>query len=312
MHILNPYEDAFNRQWFKGDIHIHSDLSDGRATLSGIRERLRECGFDFAALADHDRYSSPDEQEFPMLIGNSEMRSAEGGDVLTLFAESQFESEMSVQDLIDQTRSENGLPILAHPKIGEFGTKKHHWAYQCHELIGKYHGYAGMEIYTHNLGSGFQTAIDRLDAVWIASCRDANEPVDIWGLAASDAHDLERITSNVGILVSAAECTAAPLHSAIQKGAFYSLAGSRARFTDISVDGNRLNITAENTKMIRLKGCPQAEYTGDRTTLAVKWAGEKESMSCEYEINGTEGFVRAEAADRDGNFIYANPIRIIA
>ncbi len=312
MKMINPYNKGFfEKQWFKGDLHIHSDRSDGRASVPQIMQRLRECGFDFAAIADHDRYSPPDEQESPILIGNSEMRGAEGGDVLTLFAEVNNAPGASVQDLIDQTRVNDGLPVLAHPKIGEFGTTKYHWAYPCHELIGKYHGYVGMEVYTHNVGSGFQTAIDRFDAVWIAHCRQSQEPLSIWGLATSDAHDLDRITPNVGILVSAEECTVPALQIAIQQGRFYSLAGSKARFTDICVEGNLLHIKAENAKMVRIRGFrPKSKNMGDRTNLAVEWYGEEDNVSCEYEITGEEGFLRAEASDRNGNFIYANPIQI--
>ncbi len=311
MRVFNPYENAFSRHWFKGDLHLHSDRSDGRASVPQILDRLRACGFDFAALSDHECYGPTDERTSPILIGNSEMRSAEGGDVLTLFAEvSNDPGGAGVQDLIDRTRANGGLAVLAHPKIGEFGTTKHHWAYPCHALIGNYHGYAGLEVYTHNVGSGFQTAIDRLDAVWIAGCRDANESMAIWGLAGSDAHDLNCITPDVGILVSATECSASALRAAIQQGSFYSLAGSCARFTDISVTGNRLRVEAENAKMIRIKGGPLSSNPGDRTTHAVAWAGDSESVLCEYEIRGSEGFVRAEASDRHGGLIFANPIRL--
>ena len=64
--------------------------------------------------------------------------------------------------------------------------------------------------------------------------------------------------------------------------------------------------------MIRIKGGPQSSNPGDRTTHAVAWGGDRESLSCEYEIRGSEGFVRVEASDRLGDFIYANPIRIMA
>ena len=87
MKIINPYEGSFDLPWFKGDLHIHSNLSDGRATRQEIQSRLLECGFDFTALADHDRYFPTREDLRPLFIGNSEMRSREGGDILTLFAE---------------------------------------------------------------------------------------------------------------------------------------------------------------------------------------------------------------------------------
>ena len=312
MTIHNPYEDAFALSWFKGDLHIHSDASDGRASLAQIRERLRECEFDFAALADHDRFCPPDENGLPVLIGNSEMRSAEGGDVLTLFAEVPCVPGQSVQDIIDRTRNAGGLPVFAHPRIGEFETRKYHWSYPSNKLIDAYHDYLGMEVYTHNIGSGFQTAIDRLDALWIARCRASPQPVGIWGFATSDAHDLNRIKPNVGILVAVENVSEAALRHAIEHGRFYSLADSKARFTEIRVKDGVLRVAARNARMLRLYGCPRQEGAGERRLLGITWAVDQNNVAITYKLKGTEGFVRAEAADRDGNFIYANPLRIVA
>lgn len=311
MRILNPYHNAFSLPWFKGDLHIHSDASDGRATQPQLLERLRECGFDFAAFADHDRCHPPDDNGCPVLIGNSEMRGTEGGDVLTLFANIPYDPQSGVQALIDRTRKAGGLPVLAHPRIGEFGTTKHHWAYPSHQLIGTYRDYLGMEIYTHNVGSGFQTAIDRLDAVWIARCKASREPVGVWGFATSDTHSLERISPNVGIMVAAEACSGNSLRAAIEKGRFYSLADSEARFTQITVNDGVFHGSATNARMLRLHGCPQADISGDRTILSIAWSDGKENATINYAIKGTEGFLRFEAVDRNGNFIYANPLQFM-
>ena len=310
MKIINPYEGAFSLPWFKGDLHIHSKASDGRASLSEIKKRLRECGFDFGALADHDRYSPADETGRPLLFGNSELRGEEGGDVLALFTEVSPDPKAGVQDIIDGTLQAGGFPILAHPRIGEFGTTKHHWAYPSHQLIGKYRGFRGVEIYTHNVGSGFQTAIDRLDALWISRCSDSGQPVGVWGFATSDAHDLHRISPHVGILAAAKQRDSASLRKAIEAGRFYSLAGSIARFTDLSIRDGVLRVSAENACMLRLFGRQQKEARGDRRQLAIAWGARGHALSLEYAITGTEGFLRAEAADGHGHFIYANPVQI--
>ncbi len=310
MQLINPYEEAFSLSWFKGDLHTHSTESDGHASPAQVLARLLECGFDFAALADHNRFSPSDDESRPVMIGNSESSSA-GGEVLTLFADVTPGPDEDVQSLIDRTRQSGGLPVLTHPRIGEFGTVKDHRSYPSHKLIGTYRDYAGMEIYTHNIGSGFQTAIDRLDALWISRCNVSRKPVSVWGFATSDAHTPERISPNVGILTAAEHCTGASLRRAIEKGRFYCLADSVARFAEIAVEGTILRITAVNARMLRLHGCQQAELPGERTVLAVAWAEERDTAAIEYEINGTEGFIRAEAADPNGNFIYANPIQVV-
>ncbi len=311
MKILSPYENTFRRPWFKGDLHIHSDASDGHASWPRIRERLLECGFSFAALADHDRYSPPDADSELVRIGNSEMRSVEGGEVLTLFAEVQADPRAGVQDLIDRTRQAGGMPVLAHPRIGEFGLTKHHVSYPDHALIGTYRHYRGIEVYTHNVGSGFQTAIERLDSLWLARCSAADDPIAVWGFAASDAHDLTAIKPDVGILVAAENRDPVSLRTAIEAGRFYALADSAARFTAISVSGATLRVSAEKAKLLRLYGGPQRGIPGDRRLLAVAWADAGEFVTLDYTVRGTEGFVRAEAADRNGAFIYANPLRIL-
>lgn len=312
MQIINPYENAFASYWFKGDLHIHSNVSDGRSSPAEVRSRLLECGFDFASLADHDSYRPSDDAGNPVMVGNSEMRSREGGDVLTLFAGVPHGSRAGVQTLIDITRRENGLPVLAHPRIGEFGISKHHWGYPSHQLIGAYRGYIGIEIYTHNVGSGFQTAVDRLDALWIAGCATSPEdPIGVWGFAASDAHELEHITPDVGILAAARKCDLASLRAAIEAGGFYSLAGSTARFREISTEKGVVRVVAEAAKMVRLYGCQQKGVSGDRRLLAVGWDDGKEEVKLSYPLAGTEGFVRIEAFDRAGGAVYANPIRVL-
>ncbi len=312
MRIINPYELSFSLPWFKGDLHIHSNLSDGRASVERILERLRECGFDFAALADHNHYASSSEHSQPLLIGNSEMCGSEGGDVLTLFAAAPRDPKIGVQALIDQVRRAGGLPILAHPRIGEFGMIKHHRGYPSHELIGEYRDYLGIEIYTHNIGSGFQSAIERLDALWISRCQESSEePVGVWDFATSDSNDLERISSNVDIMVAAERCDLGSLRAAIEGGRFYSLADSSARFREITVSQDTVRVIAEQAQMLCLYGCQQKDATGDRRLLAIAWGVGNDHLTLEYEITGKEGFVRIEAADLNGGFIYTNPIQIL-
>ena len=41
------------KQWFKGNLHMHTTLSDGRVSPSEAIERYRKNGYDFIAITDH-------------------------------------------------------------------------------------------------------------------------------------------------------------------------------------------------------------------------------------------------------------------
>ncbi len=311
MEILNPYDGAFARRWYKGDLHIHTSASDGRADTAQVLARLRECGHDFAAIADHDLHTPGDDASDPVLLPNCEFNTPHG-DILSLFAEVERPENGVPQQIIDAINDAGGFPVIAHPKLREFSHDAAERAVTSANLIRDLSGYAAIEVYTHNIGSGFQVAIDRLDAVWTWRIREGRTPVGLWGIACSDSHDPHTITPDVGIMVAAEECTQKALRSAIERGAFYSLAASPARFREIQAQGRTVHVVADRAETLQLYGVPQADFTGERRRLAIAWADGRGVAQIDYEVTGAEGFIRAEAMDRAGNLIYANPIEIRA
>ncbi len=49
--------DLFGRTPYKGDLHIHSNRSDGREPPAHVAARCRQIGLDFVALTDHHQYA---------------------------------------------------------------------------------------------------------------------------------------------------------------------------------------------------------------------------------------------------------------
>ncbi len=49
--------DLFGRTPYKGDLHIHSNRSDGREPPAHVAARCRQIGLDFVALTDHRQYA---------------------------------------------------------------------------------------------------------------------------------------------------------------------------------------------------------------------------------------------------------------
>lgn len=328
--ILNPYEGAFERDWFKGDLHIHTSASDGHGNREQVLARLRECEFDFAAITDHDLFSPGDDASDPVLLDGCELNTLQG-DVVALFTEVERPESAAPQEIIDAVVAAGGFPVIAHPKLREFARDHADRAVTSQDLICNLSRYAAIEVYTHNIGSGFQLAIDRLDAIWTWRVREGMKqrpgylkgdrlepeererlrPVGIWGIGCSDSHDLHTITTNVGVMVAAESCTQAALREAIESGAFYALGASPARFREISCEGQRLRFVAEGAEMMQLYGLPQEQFSAERRRLAISWADGRGFVELEYEVTGREGFVRAEAIDRSGNLIFANPIEVL-
>jgi len=306
------YNGLASSKWLKGDLHVHTTASDGRMSRREALEVLRRHRFDFCAISDHDVYDAGGRDSGLLVLPSREL-SSQRGHIVALFANGSLERcpDWSSQGEIDAVRAAGGLPILAHPRIKEF-TSTQSMAFTCERLLCELSHFHGQEVYTHNVGSGFATAVDRLDAVWTGRIDAGSDDLPVWGYASSDAHAPEQVQDNVGILVAADECTPVAIRAALEAGRFYSLAATAARFEDICFDGRSLNVRATDAVMLRVKctGGTPAEGRGHRMQAALKYAREAGTIELDYRVQGNEGYLRVEAMDSNGGFVYANPIRV--
>lgn len=304
--MLNPYAGIGELKTFKGDLHFHSTRSDGQGTAEEMLERLVEYSFNFCCLADHDLPVSESYLYKDLLVLAGQEMSAETGHIVSLFPKLIRDEQWSTSQQLKAISEAGGYAILAHPKIREF-TAAQGLTYTAERLVSELQGlYGGMEIYTHNVGSGLKLGIDRLDVVWTSSLcrRDApgeNTFQPVWGFATSDGHHIEHITENVGIIVWSDKLSQQSLMDSITSGAFYSLANTRARFSEIEVDHDRIYASASEAIMIR------AIKSGGLPVEVVS-KGTADLMDINYHIRGDEGYIRIEAMDVDGHCAYTNPV----
>ena len=54
-------------RWYKGNLHMHTTISDGVLTPEEAVERYRRAGYDFIALTDH-RQENPEWQDDDFLV----------------------------------------------------------------------------------------------------------------------------------------------------------------------------------------------------------------------------------------------------
>ena len=50
------YIDKNGDRWYRGNLHTHPTISDGRKSPEDVKARYRDMGYDFIALTDHWKY----------------------------------------------------------------------------------------------------------------------------------------------------------------------------------------------------------------------------------------------------------------
>lgn len=55
-HIYSVFSDLYGKKAYKGDLHVHSNRSDGNEEPAIVAANYRKAGFDFMAITDHHRW----------------------------------------------------------------------------------------------------------------------------------------------------------------------------------------------------------------------------------------------------------------
>ncbi len=151
--VYSVEDDLFGRMPYKGDIHMHSNRSDGREEPGYVAGACRRIGLDFMALTDHKRYAPslesiaayadiehdlriyPGEEVHPPLSPLHIINFAGGFSVNELFATQQYKDEVAaLQERLgalppgvdpyvyaasvwsfDKIREGGGLAVFCHP-----------------------------------------------------------------------------------------------------------------------------------------------------------------------------------------------------
>ena len=115
--------------WSKADIHIHSNHSDGLASIPEIMEYVQhKTDLSVIAITDHNTVegalyarSLADRYDFEVVVGTEV--SSRDGHILGLFIEDDVAPGMSPADTIQAIEEQGGVAIIAHPfsNKGVFG-----------------------------------------------------------------------------------------------------------------------------------------------------------------------------------------------
>ena len=104
----------------RADLHLHTNLSDGRPSPAELAARLLESRLDVVAVTDHDtlegalRVREALRGQGPDLVLGVEVSSRDGH-VLGLYLERDIPAGLSAEATIDRIHSEGGIAVAAHP-----------------------------------------------------------------------------------------------------------------------------------------------------------------------------------------------------
>lgn len=250
--------------WYKGNTHIHSTVSDGGKNFVELAAMYAGEGYQFLFRTDHWKPScvAADPASYPILwLDGVELDGADHGGsfyhVACLGTFSGITREMGFVPAMESARAQGGILILAHP----------HWTGNSMEDAVRWH-FDGVEVYNHvcrwinGKGDGstyWSTMLNRFPHTL--------------GFAADDAHIRAEHPGWNGawIMVNAPTCSRESVMTAIRAGHFYSSCGPEIH--SIELRGNQVSLRTSPAKFIRLvgyawRGNPLGSFDGRTLTEA--------------------------------------------
>lgn len=296
-------------RFFRGNLHCHSDRSDGSMSPAGLARTYREAGYDFIAITDHfeERYGWPvtdtrslRTDDFTTLVG-AELSSADWSDpsvywVAAVGLPPDFVAPIADDhaEAIARAAACGAFVFMLHPGLNNLRVA-------AVDRLPAFDAVEAVEIYTH------QSSIYRPDTAIAAPFLDAllEDGRRLAAVAADDAH-FRDVPDGFGawVEVFAQERDPAALLAALKAGTYYSTQGPA--ISGLTLDGDELRVSCSPCARILLTG-PGRLWR--RWRWRVGPPGAALLTEAAFTISDFRGsFCRVTAVDADGCRAWSNPI----
>ena len=309
------------KNWYKGNLHTHTNMSDGDTDPHKVVGWFRRHSYDFLVITDHDRLTRMDDGQGrrryrkPLIIPGEEVSAlACGGEppihINGIGISTQVERVdagtviATIQANVDGILKAGGIACLNHPNF--------HWAFN-HEHIKQTNGARLMEIY-----NGFSVC-----NVYGGPGRYSSEEIwdgvlttgkVIYGVAADDSHhyrDFHPYWANPGrgwVVVQALELTQEAIVGALAAGEFYASTGIIISELESTREAISLRIEQEWTQTFgNVREWDQVytvDFIGSGGAALARCVGQEAT----YSIRGDEGYVRARVTGSSGVQAWTQPV----
>lgn len=291
MEVMRYFEEDL--PFYKGNLHAHTTLSDGRKGPEEVIQIFKDHGYDFLALTDHRKWFPGYEDEQILVIPATEFdrnfisEAPEHAYHITgvgLTKPIPQDNSMSPQEIVDAIQKDGAFCTLAHPAWSLMTAK------ECLDLKG----YDAIEIYNTiseiYSGRGFSD----LYADLMAS--RGRYPLLT---AVDDCHYYDRDHCKGYVMVQAKARTREDILASLKQGRFYATQGPF--IFQITRHDDRVEVTT--SPAVKITFMTNKLYDGHRTS----YAPEGETItSASYTMNGSDRYVRIEVRDEEGKTAWSN------
>lgn len=293
--------------FYKGNLHTHTTVSDGELTPMETAELYKEAGYDFLAVTDHDRwgeYSQWSSERFLMLPGAEIGTVWAGADhhivaigmpgcMLKHGAVLDFraQGEVHPQQVIDFVRGNHAIAIYAHP----------FWAYTDLDLLASLRGLSGIEIINYSCEQEWKSGIAEIyfEYLWRKEYRTPGSRIFCFG--SDDAHGHVPDYRGGYITVKAKGLTHKDIMEAVGRGSFYASYGpagaSAPKLYDFYVEDGTAYVECSPCRNIYInvsRSWPEyqpAHGTPDRPLVRHQWKLPEQARRVRCILTGFEGSV---------------------
>ncbi|MDO6523678.1 CehA/McbA family metallohydrolase [Shimia thalassica] len=292
--------------FWRGNLHTHSNLSDGCLDPAEVCRRYKAEGYDFIALTDHFigiyKYPLLDTSEFrsegfTTLLGaelhSGAMENGELWHILAVglpadFAPSNSPAFVPVED------QETGPEIAARARdAGAFVTVAHpHWSGMTLADARSITAAHAVEIYNH----GSEMGCDRGGGAHVLDLL-LSEGRDLTLIATDDAHFTEPDHFGGWVMVKAPENDPDALLDALKNGAFYSTQGPELRILTVDKKAVHVDCTSAVSVIVQGHGSGARAVHGHSMTRA--------SVPLDRFYNSP--WLRVTVLDASGKRAWSNP-----
>lgn len=324
---MNIHNTVFSKKgnWYKGNLHTHTVLSDGKAGAEQMIEEYRRAGYHFLSITDHNifqAYSQFSNGQFLMLPGTEltpgfDMEDGElmgameahqrGAFVWSRAAPSLRKKIVALCDahVLAISRQATGVSWKAElhrldsiQNMIDYALQRDCIAILAHpawskldsQALHSLKGYAAIEVYNH------------LSHPWAESSQlwdiMLNQGIRTFALASDDAHELQD-TCGGYMMLKAEALTHGKVIEAIENGDYYSSCGPL--INSFHQDGE--------TIMVQCSACKEIRFLTDNMFgKTYRSLGDDGLTRCAHKLFGDETYVRVELVDKQGLKAWTNPI----
>ncbi len=298
-----------NKNYLKGNLHTHTNLSDGRYTVSDVLRIYAENHYDFIGITDHDLYYDPKESRDDLIVLEGQEVSCHyngdpacrGGYVhFSCFQKKNdpvlpmsYRDAAELQRCLDTLAARYRLVQFNHPLFSSMFANLSDM-----DIVGL-DGYHFLEIYNHK---DFRNETG-LSSAEILVRRILNARKKVILTAGDDFHGPYKKAVNDyfggGCVMVNAERNADDILSALENGDFYPTTGPK--ILDYRRVGNRFIIKTTPVKNIIF-------YSNVRRCKNIMTDDNADVTIGEYDLRDEDFYVWVKAVDAHGKTAWTQPV----